>query len=453
MLRQQLGDDAFWKAIQKYGSDNRFQSVETAEFRKALEQATGRDLERFFYDWTERAGNPVLEINTEYLPETKQTRVVVKQTQAGEAFQFPLKIAYLEPGTNGSKQSPKLFEQPVTEKEQTFYIPTSQRPERIDIDPDQGVLAEIKETKSRDLWLAQLSSPSVAARLRAVEYFKQSKTPADKEALVKALSTEKFHGVQQEIARALADAGGDICRDALLKGTEITDARVRRACVDALGKFAKDEKVAAALKELIKKGDASYAVEAAALGSYARLGQSDAVVMLTPWLDKPSHRDVLRSAALGGLGSSKDLASLDTLVNWSQKGKPRAARGAALRALGQLAKEPNLSDEQRNKIVKTVSACLEKEDRRTVFAAVNTLRDMGKAAASTLPALEALEQNEADGRIRNMVKGAIEQIKKAGDTPSDDSKRLREELDAVKKSQKALQDRLDKLEKGERKQP
>src|SRR5262249_22683130 len=122
-------------------------------------------------------------------------------------------------------------------------------------------------------------------------------------------------------------------------------------------------------------------------------------------------------------------------------------------ALGQLAKEPNLSDEQRTKIVKTVSACLEKEDRRTVFAAVNTLRDMGKAATTTLQALEALEKNEADGRIRNMVKGTIEQIKKAGDTPSDYSKRLREELDAVKKSQKALQDRLDKLEKGDRKQP
>jgi hypothetical protein len=155
---------------------------------------------------------------------------------------------------------------------------------------------------------------------------------------------------------------------------------------------------------------------------------------------------------LTGLGNSKDTSSLDTLVTWTQRGKPRAARGAALRALGQLAREPNVSDEQRAKIVKTVSACLEKEDRRTIFAAVNTLRDMGKAAAPTLPALEALEQNEADGRIRNMVKGAIDQIKKA-DPQSDDSKRLREELDAMKKSQKALQDRLDKLEKGERRVP
>ena len=110
----------------------------------------------------------------------------------------------------------------------------------------------------------------MAGRVRAVDHFKQSKTPADREALVKALTAEKFYGVQQEIARALADSGGDVCRDALLEGMKQTDARVRRTCVDGLGKFAKDAKVAAALKDFIKKGDESYAVEAAALGDDRR---------------------------------------------------------------------------------------------------------------------------------------------------------------------------------------
>jgi len=34
MLRSQLGEDDFWKCIKTYGSEHRYQSVETADFRK-----------------------------------------------------------------------------------------------------------------------------------------------------------------------------------------------------------------------------------------------------------------------------------------------------------------------------------------------------------------------------------------------------------------------------------
>ena len=90
MLRHRLGEDAFWKGLQEYGTRHRLKTVETADFRKAMEQVSGRSLERFFYDWTERPGHPVLEVKTVYLPETKLARVHIKQTQPGEAFHFPL---------------------------------------------------------------------------------------------------------------------------------------------------------------------------------------------------------------------------------------------------------------------------------------------------------------------------------------------------------------------------
>jgi aminopeptidase N len=442
MLRQQLGDETFWKGIQKYGTDNRLQSVETADLRKAMEAVSGRDLDRFFYDWTERPGHPSLEITTEYAADTKQARINVKQTQAAEPFHFPLKIV-----VHGAQD--KTVEEMITQKEQQILVPLAERPTGVDIDPNQAVLAEIKETKTPELWLAQLSSPSVACRVRAVDHFRQSKTPPDREALVKALTTEKFHGVQQEIARALADAGGDICRDALLDGLKLPNARVRRSCVDGLGRYSKDAKVATALKDLIKNGDESYAVEAGALEAYARLQQTDTVATLMPWLEKPSHRDVLRSAALNGIGASKDLTALDTVVSWTQRGKPRPCRSAALRALGQFASADQITDDQRQKIVKVLSGCLEKEGRQIQMASVGTLRQMGKAAAPALPMLEALEQNEPDGRVRNMVKGAIDQIKSgtAAAASADETKRLKEEVDNLRKSQKALQDRLDKLEK------
>src|SRR5262249_22991058 len=148
MLRQRVGEEAFWKSVQRYGNEHRLKSVETADFRKTLERETGRDLERFFYDWTERPGNPVLEVSTDYLSETKHARVLVKQTQAGEPFPFPLTLVFRCPPAS----QPIRVVREVTEKEHAFDIALPERPDLVEVDPDQAVLAEIKETKGRDQW-------------------------------------------------------------------------------------------------------------------------------------------------------------------------------------------------------------------------------------------------------------------------------------------------------------
>jgi aminopeptidase N len=456
MLRHRLGEDVFWKAIQKYGMDHRLQSVETVDFRKTLEEVSGRDLERFFYDWTERAGSPALEVNTDYLPETKQARVTVKQTQAGEAFHFPLKIVFTYPdGTKGTSFNPgsktQVFEPEITDKEHTFYVSLPDRPTLVEVDPEQAILAVIKENKSHELWLAQLTAAgSVTARIRAVQHFGQSKAPADREALAKALTTEKFHGVQQEIAAALGESGGDTCRDALLEGLRQENPKVRRACVEALGKFHKDEKVIAALKDLLQKGDATYGVEAAALAAYSRSQATDIVPTLLPWLAKPSHREVIRDAALSGLGNARDLSAMDTLITWTKKGKPRECRSAALRALDQLAKTANPSEEQRGKIVTAVAACLEGEGPRLRGTAIGVLRSLGRSAAPILVTLEDIQLHDPSDRMRELAKNAVDQIRKNEPVPVELT-RLREEVEALRHAQELLKEKLEKYEKVERK--
>src|SRR5262249_47756132 len=113
MLRQHLGEEAFWTGIQRYGTEHKFQSAETGDFRRSMERATGRDLERFFYDWLERAGNPDLAVTTEYLPDSQQTRIVIKQTQAGEAFHIPIRIDL----TCAGVKEPTRVEEEMTERE------------------------------------------------------------------------------------------------------------------------------------------------------------------------------------------------------------------------------------------------------------------------------------------------------------------------------------------------
>jgi aminopeptidase N len=443
MLRKRLGEKVFWKGIQRYGTRHRLKCVETSDLRRTLEDVSGRSLERFFDDWTGRAGNPVVEVQTKYLYGKKQARLTIRQTQPGEAFHFPLTIAF-----QGAKYGKPVVVQPqVTAKQQSLYVPLPGRPERVDVDPEQTLLAEIKEIKSRELWLAQLTAaPNVALRIRAAAHLGQRKTTADRAALAKALQTEKFWGVQAEIAAALGEAGGPTCRDALLKGLAHAHPKVRRACAKNLAKFTGNAKVAGALKALLQKGDASYFVEAQALDTYAQLRQDDAVTTLLPWLGKPSYAEVLRTAALRALGKAQDVEALDTLAAWTKPGKPRACRAAALEALGRLGKSGKVDKGQLRRIVSALTAALQGDNVLVRRAAVLALRDLGRPASAALRALEAVRRNDPYERLRSLAKLAIAQIRRSTPVP-DEIKRLRTEVERLKRDNEALRDRLDRVEK------
>lgn len=55
LLREELGERAFWGGIRAYTRAHYGHSVVTADFRKAMERASGRDLGEFFARWVESA--------------------------------------------------------------------------------------------------------------------------------------------------------------------------------------------------------------------------------------------------------------------------------------------------------------------------------------------------------------------------------------------------------------
>jgi HEAT repeat protein len=298
-----------------------------------------------------------------------------------------------------------------------------------------------------------LEGPNVPARIRAAQHFAQSKTDEDRELLAKAFNNEKFWAVQVELANALGAAGGNLSRDALIQGLNSQDAKVRRACIDNLGKFPTDASVAKIIKETMQKGDPSYAVEGATLTAYAHLKQKDAVSMITPFLSKPSHEDVLASSALSALGQTQDPATLDTLLSWTQPGKPRNCRTAALRALTEVAKNKSLTDAQKQQILKPLTEALERDDRFLRFTILNSLPNLGPLAASTLPAVDKLVAEAPDGRVKEMAKGVADRIRAqspgGSTTTSAELTQLREEVKKLQREQENLRLRLEKFEKAE----
>ena len=452
MLRNRLGDEAFFKGLKQYGTEHKFKSVETGDFRRTLEQVSNRDLERFFYDWLERAGSPDIEVVTEYLPEAKKVQIAVKQTQAGEPFTFPVKIAlYCE----GAKE-PILLEDEMTGKELSLQSVLPGKLLRVEFDPDQAVLSTIKETKSRELWQDQLLHGStVPLRLRATQHFAGSKEKADHELLLTAYQQEKFHDVKRTLANAVGDTHEPAAKEALLQGLLDPDARLRRACVTNLGKFKNDEKVAEVIRGILQKGEPSLGVESAAIEAYAKLGQKDALELITPWLAKTSHQHALANAALLAIGSLHDPATVGTLITWSEPGHPSSSRGAAQRALIQLVRAKKLNDEQKQQVLQSFITVLESDDRFLQFGVINALPELGPMAEKAIPSLEKLSFGPAIfGNGQEMVKNAIAKIKSskkpAVEGGTDELRKARAEVEKLQQEVDALRKRLEKKEKAEK---
>ncbi|QJW99782.1 M1 family metallopeptidase [Frigoriglobus tundricola] len=448
MLRQQLGDAVFFAGLKRYLTDNRLRSVETVDFRRAMEQVSGRDLERFFYDWTERPGHPKLAIAATYDAAAKRVRVEVKQTQTGEPFRFPLAIRLH--GTKGPEA--RAVEERIDDRTHTFQVPCDARPLGVEIDPGQGVLAEITEDKDRDWWVWQLTGGSTAvSRVVAAEHFGKSKLPADREALVAALGKERTIGVAAEIMNALAESGGDACRDALLGELKASESKRRRAAAQALERFGKDERIAAAALTLLTAGDPSLGVEAAALAIYGKQQRPDAVKVLTPWLDKPSNHERLCTTALAALADTGYATALTPLIAWTELGKPVSCRQAALSAVGRLAKDATLTDPERERAVRALTAVVTEKSSRARRTAIAALESIGPPARAALKELDEVAAHDPGEDIAKAAKKAATAIRTSPDAK--ELKQLREELDRLKKDHDELRKRLEKYERGEKKGP
>jgi aminopeptidase N len=66
MLRGIVGDAAFWTGIRDYYLRHRDGNATTADFRRAMEQASGRELSWFFDQWLTRGGFPKLRARWSY---------------------------------------------------------------------------------------------------------------------------------------------------------------------------------------------------------------------------------------------------------------------------------------------------------------------------------------------------------------------------------------------------
>jgi aminopeptidase N len=443
MLRSRIGDEDFFRGLRRYGVVFAYQTAETSDLRKIFERMYGISLERFFYDWTERTGHPELAVKSEYDPDDRLVRINIRQTQAGEPFHFPLEIELTGAGESGRSI---VRRQGISEKEQTLLIPVNERPKLLRIDPNLTLLAEIEEEKAFDWWQAQLTAPTVAERIRAVEHLAGSSDESHQELLVKVLQEDPFYGVRVEAAKALGKSVTDVSERALVGGLNQPHPKVRRACADALAKFTKSERVKEVLLAKEKLGDPSYYVTAAVLKSLATVSDEPDVDRLLSTLENDSHRDVIRNAALRGLCQCKDPQAFQTLVQWTNHGHSRTCRRTAIGALADVLSENELSAEQKKLALSTIERHLSDSGPRVRSTAIQALAKIPKLAKAYRSKIEELAERDANESIR-VAAGKL--LKKMDDTDTSEPQNVRElraELDRLKKENSELEERLERLE-------
>ena len=96
-LRETVGMENFWKAINIYLTRHKFQNVETSNLKKAMEEVSGMNLDWFFSQWVYGTGHPKINVKQFYNPHTKVLDLTISQIQSSgnltpAAFILPMEL-------------------------------------------------------------------------------------------------------------------------------------------------------------------------------------------------------------------------------------------------------------------------------------------------------------------------------------------------------------------------
>ena len=270
MLRNFLGDEAFFKSLNNYLTTNKFKAGEAGQLRLAFEETTGMDMNWFWNQWYYGSGHPKLKIDYLYNDAAGKASVIIEQTQKGDKyFKLPMAVDVY----TGTER--KRYNVSVENKIDTLIFYYKTRPDLINVDADKLLLAEKTDNKTEANFIAQFKNArNYIDRREALDFFGKKNMPE----LAKGLN-DKFGGLKILTMQKLA----------------ASPYKADAVVLEEIEKLAKSEnkKVkAAAINYLVKNGnikylsiyqaavnDSSYSVAGAALKGLVALDEAGAYTL------------------------------------------------------------------------------------------------------------------------------------------------------------------------------
>ncbi len=140
MLRGVVGTEKFWKGIKLYYRQYRDLHATVDDFRRAMEDASGKDLSAFFDQWLYKPGTLKYKGNWSFNASAKQVTIKLDQVQTdGSLFKMPVQIALYYPG----QAKPQMQTVQADARSNVFLINAIGAPENVIIDPEMWLLMDV----------------------------------------------------------------------------------------------------------------------------------------------------------------------------------------------------------------------------------------------------------------------------------------------------------------------
>jgi aminopeptidase N len=396
-LRREIGDEAFWQGVKGYVAGRRDCAVTSEDLRRAMEKAAGRDLKWFWEQWVYGAGYPVIDASYDRAAGTLTLRQAQRQHGGQGLFRVTLPVRV---GPEGPVQRIVLHQE-----SQTFAL--DPRAEYVRVGVGGDLLLKVRYEAGLPGWEAMLRvDPDVNARLDAV-YALEVYGPQAVAPLARAAGQDASYGVREESCRVLGrlqgGSGGEKATEALLAATRDADARVRETALEALG--AGTRAMVGEILAVRAREDENDYCRAAAARSLGKVHAEGAEALLEELLKVDSHGDVIRGAALDGLGALGGRRAIDQAkahigYAWG-KGSNHRMRQSALNVL------VSLAGDERDTHVVLMGLLSDRYHAMRTWAA----EALGKLKVrDAVPALKKLSEDDWHGGAKSAAKAALERI-------------------------------------------
>lgn len=174
MLRETVGDETFWKALNVYLNEYKYRTVDSRDLQRVFERVSGQSLEWFFDQWVYKGGYPELTVRSSYDPATRRLTLGVTQTQrAGyitpAVFRLPVDLEIV---TDTDTRTERID---INRRTQDFSFQLDSRPRSITFDKGARVLKKLRIVRSQVMTALLIIDGADAIALRkAAGMFGQS---------------------------------------------------------------------------------------------------------------------------------------------------------------------------------------------------------------------------------------------------------------------------------------
>ncbi|MBX3275318.1 MAG: HEAT repeat domain-containing protein [Sandaracinaceae bacterium] len=425
VVRETLGDLAFWRGLTFYLERHRGGSVETRDLLRALEDSTGRSLEETFHQWVERAGHPALEVSAKV--EDAAVDVTIAQKQGADAL-FHLRVPVIVLTASGATRH--VVE--LARATETVRLATDGRAEAVIVDPEMVAPGTLELALPVPMLVAALERGAGGrARWCAARALARKNEPRAEAALAKALAGDACWAVRVEAAKALGEHRTDGAFAALAAAEGDADPRVRRAVARALGAF-REARAAERLLAWIERGDRSYLVEAAARAALGATRDRRARDVLARSLadDRGSWGEVVRAGAAEGLAKLRDPAAVEPLLaalaDLTTEATVRRAVVAALTDVREVVADRAVLRQVRE----VAEEQLGEHDPNVRIAVARLLASIGHTEG--FGPLRRMAERDLDGRVRRAARESVRDLSARLEGPPELAA-LRDEVEALRR--------------------